>query len=124
MDRAQLVYQWTEHLYPHMRQVRLSFEDTQDVIRHAWTIYRTTKPPKLVLGRECRTNGDIIELPSHARTLPIILHEVAHSLILNADEDPHGEQFISALMSLYEAFLPAQELRSSAESFGLINPQP
>lgn len=121
MSRADLVYQWTEHLYPHARQVRLSLDDTKDVIRWAWSMFRTDDPPKLVQGRYSRTNGVIIELPYQAQTLPIILHEVAHALVLDADDDPHGEQFILMLIKLYESYLPSNRLMESAREYGLVS---
>jgi len=121
VNRAQSVYRWTEQLYPHRFQPILPIHQAEEIIKHVCLAY-SKDIPKLITGYHSRTNGKIIELPHQARTLPIILHELAHVIVMENDDDPHGTNFMKIISELYVAFLPRsrEEIYAEARIFGLI----
>ncbi len=121
MDRSTLVYEWTERLFPHAKQPRLTFKQADAILSHVWSLFGQGEKPKLVDGYYARTNGVQIELPYQARTVPILLHEIAHAIILDKDSDDHGPAFVDLVIEIYATCLPRtkEEMKELAETMGL-----
>lgn len=105
---------------------RMPLEECRALVESVAADYNLT-PPVVKDGRGRRNaigGQTTISLPLWARCVPIVLHEVAHTILLQKGQYGaayHGPDFMRVFLDLLEKYakLPLRELRSSAAKAGL-----
>lgn len=131
MDQSRACYLWTYAIAPDHNI--LSLPEAQALVRHAWAFYRPTEAAPVVLASMSEKYAKglrySLHLPVWARTKTIILHEAAHSLSLDDQNQSlddgylgHGPLFMRSVIDLYAMFLglDRNQLGETAREHGLI----
>lgn len=100
------VYAWERAHVPDFdgkQSYKLTLRQCEIMINRVWADYRPTEtPPRVADGRGCsNAKGGRwrITLPRWARTVPIVLHELAHPLT-RSDLPAHGPEFVRLFIDL------------------------
>lgn len=114
MTLDQIVYAWTEDLFPIMDQHIFTLDEVNDVLFRIWAVrYPGEDQPIAKGGRSesrAETDGRIMHLPMIARSMPVILHELSHIIELREGRNgSHGPDFMKTVIGLYSAYLPLAE---------------
>jgi len=81
-----------------------------EVVRSAWWRSRTGSRKRIRVGdgrgrRSAGSVGGEIRIPRAARTVPTILHELAHEWVRDPTTAIHGPEYAGAFLQLVEEFI-------------------
>ncbi len=131
MDQSRACYLWTYAIAPDHNII--SLPEAQALVRHVWNFYRPMEVTPVVWDsmseRYAKGLRYALHLPLWARTKTIILHEVAHSLSLDDQNQSlddgylgHGPLYMKSVIDLYAMFLglDRDHLRDIASKYELV----
>ena len=125
-SQRQKVYDW-EGTHVPGSSVLIPLADCEALIARVCADYNLHSPPvRDGRGtRAARGGSEFINLPRWSRSVPIVLHETAHAILIGKYGSyryaPHGPEFMRLYLDLLAKYakLPARELRASATAVGL-----
>lgn len=107
-DNIDPVYEWTRNLFPDDLPI-MTLGQLQELTNRIWLTNGLDGPPRIKGGLgdgRAETDGLTIYIPLRARNMVILLHEIAHVIMIrNGLGVEHDDEFYRAVIRLYSEHL-------------------
>lgn len=110
-DNIDPVYEWTRNLFPVDLPIMpiMTLGQLQELTNRIWRTNGLDGPPRIKGGigdSQAETDGLTIYMPLRARNMVILLHEIAHVIMIrNGFGIEHHDEFYKTVIRLYSEHL-------------------